>query len=59
MAQRGEGLVPLVPSALLSSRWSRDNLITPDPSRLYTGLFSARVGVEQLQEQVDALTSVL
>jgi SAM-dependent MidA family methyltransferase len=59
VAPPGEGLVPLVPSALLSSRWSRDNLITPDPSRLYTGPFSARVGVEQLQEQVDALTSVL
>lgn len=45
----------LVPSALLSSRWSRDNLLTPDPARLYNGTVGARVGVAEVEEHLRQL----
>ena len=54
MSQRAESL--LCPSALLSSRWSRDNLITPEIARLYTGAVLTRVGVEELQLQLARLS---
>src|SRR5690606_36455885 len=47
----------LAPSALLSSRWSRDNLLTPEPARLYDGTVSARVGVADVDELVGQLTA--
>jgi SAM-dependent MidA family methyltransferase len=46
----------LCPSALLSSRWSRDNLITPEVARLYTGAVRERVGVEELQRHLARLS---
>lgn len=49
----------LAPSALLSSRWSRDNLLTPEPARLYDGTVSARVGVADVDELVGQLTASL
>jgi len=54
MSQRAESL--LCPSALLSSRWSRDNLITPEIARLYTGAVEARVGVSELEQHLARLT---
>src|SRR5688572_20704370 len=45
----------LAPSALLSSRWSRDNLLTPDPARLYNGAVSERVGVAEVEEHLRRL----
>ena len=39
----------LAPSALLSSRWSRDNLVTPEMARLYTGAVTQRIDVERLE----------
>lgn len=46
----------LAASSLLSSRWSRDNLLTPDPARLYAGVVSERIGVERLEELLRELT---
>jgi len=46
----------LVPSALLSSRWSRDNLLTPEMKRLYTGKVLARLGVEELEERLAGIS---
>lgn len=49
----------LAPSSLLSSRWSRDNLLTPDPARLYTGAVTERIGVERLEQQLRDLVARL
>jgi len=46
----------LVPSALLSSRWSRDSLLTPEMARLYTGRVQARVDVEGLERALEQLS---
>jgi len=46
----------LVPSALLSSRWSRDSLITPEMARLYTGAVTARLGVGELESHLRTLS---
>lgn len=43
----------LAPSALLSSRWSEDNILTPDPAHLYSDKISSRVGLEELQALLD------
>lgn len=45
----------LVPSALLSSRWSQDNPLTPEPSVLYTGTLEALVGIDELQGLLEKL----
>lgn len=45
----------LVPSALLSSRWSRDNLITPEMARLYTGSVHRRIDVDTLERWLQTL----
>src|SRR5688572_16960669 len=45
----------LAPSSLLSSRWSRDNLLTPDPARLYNGAVGKRMGVLEVEEHVREL----
>ncbi len=37
------------PSSLLSSRWSRDNLVTSHPGRLYDGRVLERIDLEQLE----------
>jgi SAM-dependent MidA family methyltransferase len=43
------------PSSLLSSRWSRDNLVTMHPSRLYDGQLVERVEPETLEYLVQEL----
>lgn len=55
MGPSSEQFRRLAPSALLSSRWSRDNLLTPDPARLYSGAAGARVGVAEVEAQVREL----
>ncbi|HEY6725590.1 MAG TPA: hypothetical protein VI197_16250, partial [Polyangiaceae bacterium] len=55
MRASGAQFEGLAASALLSSRWSRDNLLTPDPARLYDGAVSERVGVAEVEEHVRRL----
>lgn len=55
MAPSSEQFRWLAPSALLSSRWSRDNLLTPDPARLYNGAARERVGVAEVEEHLRRL----
>lgn len=43
------------PSALLSSRWSRDNLVTMQPGRLYDGRVLERIEPETLEYLVQEL----
>jgi SAM-dependent MidA family methyltransferase len=43
------------PSSLLSSRWSRDSLVTGHPSRLYDGPIVQRIGTEALEALVREL----
>jgi len=42
-------------SSLLSSRWSRDNLVTSHPARLYDGAISERIELESLEHLLQAL----
>src|SRR6187455_2866257 len=55
MGPSSEQFRGLAPSALLSSRWLRDNLLTPDPARLYNGAAGERVGALEVEEQVRRL----
>jgi len=43
------------PSSLMSSRWSRDNLVSSHPARLYDGRISERIELEALQYLLQAL----
>jgi SAM-dependent MidA family methyltransferase len=43
------------PSSFLSSRWSRDNLITCHPAQLYDGRIIDRVGPEQVEQLIQDL----
>jgi SAM-dependent MidA family methyltransferase len=43
------------PSSLMSSRWSRDNLVTSHPARLYDGRIVESIGLEALQYLVSDL----
>jgi SAM-dependent MidA family methyltransferase len=43
------------PSSFLSSRWSRDNLITCHPAQLYDGRIIERVGPEQVERLIQDL----
>ncbi len=47
----------LAPSSLLSSRWSKDNLLTPDPKRLYSGTRLHTVSLETLQVCLEQLAA--
>ncbi len=47
----------LVPSALLSSRWSRDNYLSPDPGALYTGVIREHLDTEALGPLLAELVS--
>ncbi|MDQ2642434.1 MAG: SAM-dependent methyltransferase [Myxococcota bacterium] len=40
------------PSSLLSSRWSRDNLVTSHPARLYDGRIRERIDADALERLV-------
>src|SRR3954467_10093663 len=40
------------PSSLMSSRWSRDNLVTSHPARLYDGRVLERIELESLEHLV-------
>ena len=54
-ASPGAGDLPAA-SSLMSSRWSRDNLITGHPARLYSGKILARIDealVEQLVQELE------
>jgi SAM-dependent MidA family methyltransferase len=42
-------------SSLLSSRWSRDNLVTSHPGRLYDGKILEPIGLELLKELIRGL----
>jgi len=43
------------PSSLLSSRWSRDNLVSSHPARLYDGRVSEQIELESLPDLVEDL----
>src|SRR5579863_10175072 len=43
------------PSSLMSSRWSRDNLVTSHPARLYDGRIVERIGPEELDRLIAEL----
>ncbi|HSY40198.1 MAG TPA: SAM-dependent methyltransferase [Polyangia bacterium] len=43
------------PSSLMSSRWSRDNLVTSHPARLYDGKIVERIGPEVLDRLIAEL----
>ncbi|HYQ25576.1 MAG TPA: SAM-dependent methyltransferase [Polyangiaceae bacterium] len=43
------------PSSLMSSRWSRDNLVSSHPARLYDGRISERIELESLEYLVQEL----
>jgi SAM-dependent MidA family methyltransferase len=43
------------PSSLLSSRWSRDNLVTSHPARLYDGRVNERIDAEALEYLIQDL----
>ena len=45
----------LAPSSLLSSRWSRDNLVTSHPARLYDGRISEVIELQSLEYLVQDL----
>ncbi|HET9931858.1 MAG TPA: hypothetical protein VFQ35_14250, partial [Polyangiaceae bacterium] len=45
-----------MPSSLLSSRWSRDNLITLHPAQLYDGAEHERIEAETLEHLLEELT---
>jgi hypothetical protein len=45
------------PSSLISSRWTRDNLITSHPGRLYDGEIVERIDADAL-EQLFALKGI-
>ena len=48
-------VVPAAPSSLMSSRWSRDNLLTSHPGRLYDGRVLERIELESLPYLVEEL----
>jgi SAM-dependent MidA family methyltransferase len=51
-----KGLAELAaPSSLLSSRWSRDNVVTAHPARLYDGPVAERIGPDLLEYLVEEL----
>ena len=50
--------VGLAPSSLLSSWWSRDNLITSHPGRLYDGTVLERIEADSLEQLVQELAEL-
>jgi SAM-dependent MidA family methyltransferase len=45
------------PSSLMSSRWSRDNLITCHPARLYCGEIQVRIDADDLARLIEGLAA--
>ena len=56
---RSPPLLSCAPSAFLSSRWSRDNLLTCDPAQLYDGRIDERIGVDLLEQLIAELSRQL